>query len=54
MYTLFVLVSLAQLVWTMHNVCKVQCSNPGHHYKIKNIYHYLINQGHVMLYINLF
>ena len=32
-----VLVSLAQLVWTMHNICKVRGSNPGHHKKIKVI-----------------
>jgi len=29
----FVLVSLTQLVWTMHNICKVRGSNPGHHKK---------------------
>jgi len=28
-----VLVSLAQLVRTMHNICKVRGSNPGHHQK---------------------
>jgi hypothetical protein len=28
-----ILVSLAQLVGTMHNICKVRCSNPGHHQK---------------------
>ncbi|AES79901.1 hypothetical protein MTR_7g074470 [Medicago truncatula] len=29
----FVLVSLAQLVRTMHNICKVRGSNPDHHRK---------------------
>jgi len=29
----YVLVSLAQLVWTMHNICKVRGSNPGHQKK---------------------
>jgi hypothetical protein len=28
-----VLVSLTQLVWTMHKICKVWGSNPGHHKK---------------------
>jgi hypothetical protein len=28
-----VLMSLAQLVWTMHNICKVRGSNPDHHKK---------------------
>ena len=28
-----VLVSLAQLVWIMHNICKVCGSNPNHHKK---------------------
>jgi len=32
-YDLDVLVSLAQLVWTMHNICKVRGSNPDHHQK---------------------
>jgi len=27
------IVSLAQLVGTMHNICKVRGSNPGHHQK---------------------
>jgi hypothetical protein len=31
-----VLVSLAQLVWTVHNICKVRGSNPGHHQKKKS------------------
>jgi hypothetical protein len=31
----FVLVSLAQLVWTMHKICKVWGSNLGHHQKKK-------------------
>jgi len=31
-----VLVSLAQLVWTMHKICKVRGSNLGHHKKKKN------------------
>ena len=34
-----VLVSLAQLVRTMHNICKVRGSNPRHHKKIKNNTH---------------
>jgi len=29
----FVLVSLAQLVWTMHKICKVRGSNSGHQKK---------------------
>jgi hypothetical protein len=28
-----VLVSLTQLVWTMHNICKVWGSSPDHHKK---------------------
>jgi len=28
--------SLAQLVWTMHNICKVRGSNPGHHQRQVN------------------
>ena len=28
-----VLVSITQLVWTMHNICKVRGSNPDHHQK---------------------
>jgi len=34
--TIKVSVSLAQLVRTMHNICKVRDSNPGHHQKIQN------------------
>ena len=30
-----VFVSLAQLVWTMHNICKVYGSNPDHKKKKK-------------------
>jgi len=30
-------VSLAQLVWTMHKICKVRGSNPGHHQKKKKV-----------------
>ena len=30
---ILVLVNLTQLVWTMHNVCKVQGSNPDHQQK---------------------
>jgi len=29
-------VSLTQLVWTMHNICKVQGSNADNHKKKKN------------------
>jgi len=28
--------SLAQLMRTMHNICKVRCSNPDHHKKSNN------------------
>lgn len=31
-----VLVNLAQLVYTMHKICKVRGSNPGHQKKKKN------------------
>jgi len=29
-----VIVSLAQLVWTLHNICKVRDSKSGHHQNI--------------------
>ena len=29
----FVLVSLTQLVWTMHKICKVRGLNPGYYQK---------------------
>jgi hypothetical protein len=35
---IFVLVSIAQLVWTMHNICKVRGSNLGHHQKKETSY----------------
>jgi len=31
-----VLMSLAQLIWIIHNICKVQGSNLGHHKQRKN------------------
>jgi uncharacterized membrane protein len=37
-----ILVSLAQLVWTMHKICKVRGSNPDHHqkkYPLQNIHY---------------
>lgn len=34
---LSVLVNLAQLIWTMHNVCKIRGSNPGYQKKKKQI-----------------
>jgi len=37
-----VLVSLARLVGTMHNICKVRGSNPDHHQKIMHLYGYQI------------
>jgi hypothetical protein len=39
MRNISVLVSLARLVWTMHKVCKVRGSNPGHHQKRWETYH---------------
>jgi len=35
---LYVLISSAQLVRTMHHICKVRDSNPGHHKKKVNVY----------------
>ena len=53
---LVVLVSLAQLVWTMHNICKVQGSNPEHHKKkdshVISIYFYIRYGFEVGIYIS--
>ena len=32
---MYVLANLVQLVWTMHNICKVRGSNPDHQKKKK-------------------
>ena len=37
-YLLSIPLSLAQLVWIMHNICKVWGSNPEHHQKKSLIY----------------
>jgi len=42
-----VLVSIAQLVWTMHKICKVRDSNPGHHQKKLFPIIFLILLGHI-------
>ena len=48
---LFVHVSLAQLVWTMHKICKVRDSNPGHHKKINdNFCDNFLSYTHIILY----
>jgi len=39
-----VLVSLTQLVWTMHNKCKVQGLNPDHHKKKISIEKYILKK----------
>jgi len=36
----FVLVTLTQLVGTMHNICKVLDSNPDHHKKKNQVIYY--------------